>query len=58
MIYDVRGRVVRSLAVGPSTRAVEWDGRGRAGTPVPAGVYFARFRTQEGISTQKLVKIR
>jgi hypothetical protein len=45
-IYDVRGRVVRTLLEGNSATGnskIEWDGTRDSGSPVPSGVYFVRF---------------
>jgi hypothetical protein len=45
--YDAAGRLVRSLAddvVAPGSRELNWDGRGRDGRKLPAGVYFLRMR--------------
>jgi len=47
VIYDLRGRLVRSLANGTrgvGTHIVEWDGRDRDGRSVPAGTYFGLLR--------------
>ena len=47
VIYDVRGRLVRSLTEGPrgiGSHIVEWDGRDRDGRSVPAGTYFGLLR--------------
>jgi YVTN family beta-propeller protein len=45
-IFDLRGRKVLSLTAGPADGgilSIHWDGRGPAGAPLPAGVYFARI---------------
>jgi flagellar hook assembly protein FlgD len=42
-VYDVRGRLVRALdhrGLLAGAHAIEWDGRDRRGTRVPAGVYL------------------
>lgn len=47
VIYDVRGRLVRSLTDGTrgvGSHIVEWDGRDRDGRSVPAGTYFGLLR--------------
>ena len=47
VVYDVRGRLVRSLADGSrgvGSHIVEWDGRDRDGRNVPAGTYFGLLR--------------
>jgi flagellar hook capping protein FlgD len=44
-VYDIAGRKLRDLAVGPQTPGVHelrWDGRGADGTLVRSGVYFVR----------------
>jgi FlgD Ig-like domain len=44
-IHDVRGRVIRNLAVprgGAPGGVLTWDGRNERGTRAAAGVYFAR----------------
>lgn len=46
-IYDVSGRVVRTLASGAQSAGVHtahWDGRDALARPAPAGVYFALLR--------------
>ncbi len=48
VVFDVRGREIQSLFAGtaePGRFVASWDRRGRAGAPVPAGVYFVRLRT-------------
>ena len=41
--FDVRGRLVRRWTASPDEDGtVAWDGRGRGGSRVPAGVYFVR----------------
>ena len=47
MIYDVRGRLIRSLTNGTrgvGSHIVDWDGRDREGRSVPAGTYFGLLR--------------
>jgi hypothetical protein len=60
-ILDVSGRVVRSLAPGtlPAGRQqVAWDGRDRSGAAVPAGLYFASFRTPRGTAVSRVMRMR
>ena len=57
-LFDAAGRRVRSLvdgafAAGP--HVAPWDGRSDQGTPLSAGVYFARLEGPEGIATAKVV---
>ena len=56
-IYDLRGRLVRSLVNGPrglGTHIVDWDGRDRDGRSVPAGTYFGllKVRIEGKLDTQ------
>jgi hypothetical protein len=46
-ICDVRGRRVALVGVPMGISRLDWDGRGKDGRPVPAGVYFARLRGTE-----------
>jgi hypothetical protein len=60
-IYDVAGRVVRTLASGPvaaGERAATWDGRNQDGREVPSGVYFCRISVGNETRTRSLVLIR
>ncbi len=57
-VFDLRGREVAvlqdgALAAGAHTAA--WDGRDDGGRAVPAGVYMAVLRTEQGVTTRKLV---
>jgi hypothetical protein len=40
-IFDVQGRLVRTLAAGPASQAI-WDGRNDAGHLLPSGTYLVR----------------
>ena len=47
-IYDVTGRRLKSLAAGSygaGRHDIPWDGRGDAGQPLGAGIYWARFES-------------
>jgi hypothetical protein len=60
-VYDVRGRLVRSLGRGSleaGAHAIPWDGRDDRGSVVPAGVYSMKVRTQEAGGVLRLVKLR
>lgn len=60
-IVDVTGRVVRTLAPGtlpPGRQQVAWDGRDRSGAAVPAGLYFASFRTARGTAVSRVMRMR
>lgn len=46
-VYDLRGRLVRTLLDGPAPagrQAVPWDGRDAKGAAVAGGVYLCRIR--------------
>ena len=61
--YDVRGRVVRTLALGhrpagayrTKPRAAYWDGRNEQGERVASGIYFYTFTAGNFTATGKLV---
>jgi flagellar hook assembly protein FlgD len=60
-VFDVSGRRIRlfereGLAAGTAT--IEWDGRDRAGRPVPAGVYLVRVSTADGAAARRVTRIR
>ena len=60
-IYDVSGRLVRTLVEGPRLQGqhrIPWDGTDRAGRPVASGVYFARLTAGPFRQTRSLVLIR
>ena len=60
-VYDVTGRLVRTLArdsFEAGSHSLRWDGRGDAGEQTAAGVYFVKLRTEQGSSTQKLVRLQ
>jgi flagellar hook assembly protein FlgD len=58
-VFDVGGRQVAQL--GPvlyeaGSHALTWDGTGKAGTMVPAGVYLIRLTTNHRQATTQLVR--
>lgn len=60
-IYDVRGRLVRTLVDGPEPAAEhrqEWNGCDESGRPVPSGVYFYRLEAGVQSATARLVVVR
>jgi choice-of-anchor B domain-containing protein len=59
-IVDIAGRRVRTLFHGSATGvlALRWDGTDEAGSPTPAGVYFARARTDFGGTVVRFARIR
>ena len=61
VVLDNAGRLVRrlasgSLAAGPHT--FRWDARDESGSPVVAGVYYARFSAPSIRESRKLVMLR
>jgi hypothetical protein len=59
-VYDMSGRLVRTLADGDMTAAnhsVTWDGRDHNGDLVGAGVYFCRLEAAGQIQTQKMLRV-
>jgi hypothetical protein len=58
-VYDVTGRLVRSLSLPAEARTVAWDGRSTSGTTVGAGVYLARWSAPDRESaTARVVRLR
>ncbi len=60
-IYDAMGRRVARLldeAVGTGAHRVEWTGVDDLGRTLPAGTYFCRLQTAEGVRTTKLALVR
>lgn len=57
-LYDLSGRLVRTLADEPSTSAgyhdVRVDGRGEKGERLASGVYFFRIESADGVSAGRL----
>lgn len=58
-IYDLRGRLVRTLSNGQSyaegEHTASWNGRNESGQPVASGVYFIRFRSAEAQLVQRVM---
>jgi hypothetical protein len=60
-IYDVSGRLVRSLVNGDQTageKNVTWDGRNDAGNPVATGTYLYRLTGPGFEQTRKMVFLK
>jgi hypothetical protein len=58
VIYDISGRLVRSLAKGTfnaGPHRVRWDGRDAAGRAMVSGIYFARLKGTRTQATHNLV---
>lgn len=60
-IYDVRGRLVRTVARGrfsAGTNVVTWDGRGTSGEPVSSGIYFVVGESSGNRAVKKISVIK
>ncbi len=65
-IYDVSGRLVRTLDVGwqpvgsymTPSRAAYWDGRNAIGERVASGIYFYTLQTAHFAATQRMVILK
>ena len=60
-VFDSAGRLVRRLHSGPASPgllSLTWEGRDRGRAFVPAGVYFLRVRTEDGIATRRVTRLR
>ncbi len=60
-IYDVRGRMIRTLVSGNATAGyneVVWDGRNDSGDRVASGVYLYQLRTGSVVETKKMVMLK
>ena len=62
-IYDIRGRIVRTLRLGHQfagfyqnrSKAAHWDGRNYLGEKVATGIYFYTLKAGDYMSTRKLL---
>jgi glucose/arabinose dehydrogenase len=60
-LYDVRGRLVRTVAVPAGSGGhfeVRWDGAGDDGRPVPSGLYWARIEHGGRTATCRIALLR
>jgi hypothetical protein len=60
-IYDLRGRLVRTLVSGPrpvGSQAVSWDGRNGQGDRVASGVYYVRLLEGDRVLSRPVVLLR
>ncbi len=63
LVYDSRGRLVRSLARGdktllPGKYRLVWDARDDRGMEVPSGQYFYRFTAGRYVKTRKMILVK
>jgi hypothetical protein len=57
-VYDVAGRLVERVASGQlleGAHVLSWDGRTRGGRKAPAGIYFIRLRSADGVREGRAV---
>jgi hypothetical protein len=60
-VYDVQGRLVRTLASGPAAAGphqTAWNGRDQRGNPVASGVYYLRLAASGETMTRKMVLLK
>ena len=60
-IYNLRGRLVRTLAEGPlaaGQHKVVWDGNDSRGLRVASGIYVYRLEANEFVESKKLILAR
>lgn len=60
-VYDYAGREVQRLADGQQPAGdhfLRWNGSGRDGQRLPAGLYFLRLNSETGHATEKLILVR
>lgn len=61
-LYDLKGRRVRTMALGPARGnelSLSWDGRDENGAPCPNGIYFVRlYAGERQLSSAKVTLIR
>jgi hypothetical protein len=56
-LFDVTGRIVRSLPVRRGEAVRSWDGSGADGRPAAAGVYFARLAGTSPRSSARIIRV-
>ena len=65
-IYDMAGRLVQCLDIGFQEAgnylrrgcAIYWDGRTQSGEQVASGTYFYTLKTEDYVSTQKMIILK
>lgn len=58
-IFDLSGRMVRSIVIPGGQMVVTWDGRDEGGVPVPSGVYYLVYTADRAPSAgRKLIILR
>jgi hypothetical protein len=57
LVYDLRGRVVRTLEASGPAGVSTWDGEDESGRAVPPGVYFARIGSGPGEEIHRIMRV-
>jgi flagellar hook assembly protein FlgD len=60
-VIDASGRTIRNLHEGmmlAGSHDASWDGRSDRSGDVPAGIYFVRLQTSQGVKLQRLAVMR
>lgn len=60
-IYDLRGRLVRTVHAGAATgdwQTVQWDGRAEDGRAAPSGAYLVLLQAEQGARARRLTLAR
>jgi len=57
-VYDIRGRVVRSMQAAQPTGILTWDGTNTTGHRVAPGVYFVRLSDGKSTETKRVTLVR
>ncbi len=60
-VYDLAGHAVAELhsgEAGPGLLKLTWNGRGRAGTLLPPGVYMLRAAMGKEVALRRLIRLR
>jgi len=58
-IYDIMGRLVKKLHTGGGKEGeVNWDATDASGENVSSGIYFARARSKDNCTTEKLIYLK
>lgn len=56
-IYDLRGRLIKTMDHGPGQQLIVWDGRSDRGGRVASGIYYIRLEGTGPVLTRKVVLI-
>jgi len=58
VIFNIKGRKIRSFPIESRTGQVSWDGKDRAGNKVAEGIYFYKLKTGDRKVIKKLTVIK